>query len=61
MDLSLGTKSTGTFEMFFSYFGPFQVWGVASHVTITKIEEYQAYIGLNQQAQFHLLKKFKAQ
>lgn len=28
IELSKGTKSTGTFEMFFSCFGPFRVWGV---------------------------------
>ena len=30
IELSKGTKSTGTFEMSFSRFGPFRVWGVTN-------------------------------
>ena len=28
IELPKGTKSRGTFEIFFSYFGPFRVWGM---------------------------------
>ena len=41
IELPIGTKSTSTFQMFFSYFGPFRVWGVTIKIfTCCKISSF---------------------
>ena len=48
IELSKGTKSTGTFEMFFSCFGPFWVWGV----TILMIDSWLTQLDRTFQSKF---------